>query len=185
MSNQEAKWYIVQIQSGLEKRVIRQLAEKSKQKNLEHMFEEVFVPAQEVVEVRKGKKVNVEKKFFPGYILIKMQPSRDAWLLIRSIDGVYDFLGARGNAGVPQAMTAREVAQMREIKDKISQGAFVSVDPSLFEVGESVKVVDGPFEGFVGVVEEVDQSKSKVKVSVTIFGRPAPIDLDFNQINKV
>ncbi|AZL15942.1 transcription termination/antitermination protein NusG [Rickettsiales endosymbiont of Stachyamoeba lipophora] len=185
MSQQEAKWYIVQIQSGSEKKVIQQLHEKARQRGLSEVFEEVFMPAQEVSEVRRGKKMNVEKKFFPGYILIKMQPNRDAWYLVRSIDGVFDFLGAKGNNGIPQPVAPKDVAQIRDMQEKISQGAYTAVHASTYEIGENVKVIDGPFEGFVGVVEEVDQVKSRLKVSVSIFGRATPIELEYGQVTKV
>lgn len=175
-----AKWYIVHAYSGFEKKVALSIKEQAAQKGLTEMFEEVTVPVEDVVEMRRGKKVATERKFFPGYVLVKMVMNDDTWHLVKSIPKVTGFLGGGGNR--PQPISDREAdaifAQVRE-------GLERPKNTVVFETGEQVKVVDGPFESFVGIVEEVDEEKERLKVSVSIFGRPTPVDLQYTQVEKI
>lgn len=173
------KWYIVYIYSGFEKKVAQAIYKESKQKNLDSSFAEVLVPTEEVVELKKGKKVNSEKRIFPGYVLVKMIMNDDTWHLVRSIDKVTNFLGANNR---PQPVSETEV---KRILQQIEESALSPKHTIAFEVGESVKIISGPFESFVGVVEEVDFEKSRLKLSVSIFGRSTPIELEFAQVVKI
>ncbi len=176
----KGRWYIVHAYSGFEKKVAQTIQENAAQQGLSDMFEEVTVPSEDVLEMRRGKKVATEKKFFPGYVLVKMVMNDASWHLVKSIPKVTGFLGGSGNR--PQPISQKEAdrifAQMQEGMEKPK-------DQVIFEVGEQIKVVDGPFESFVGVIEEVDQEKERIKVSVSIFGRPTPVDLQFPQVEKV
>ncbi len=176
-----ARWYIVHAYSGFEKKVATAIKEQAAQKGLSEKIEDVVVPVEAVVEVRKGKKINAERKFFPGYVIVKMQLSDETWHMIKNLPKVTGFLGG-GGKGRPVPITDKEAesifAQVREGVDK--PGRHIS-----FEVGEQVKINEGPFDGFVGTVEEVDDEKTRVKVSVSIFGRSTPVDLDFTQVEKV
>jgi transcriptional antiterminator NusG len=140
---------------------------------------EVLVPTEQVVEIRKGAKVNAEHKFFPGYILVKMEMSDDTWHVVKDTPRVSGFLGSHNK---PQAITEKEV---QRIMAQIEEGVERPTTQIYFEVGEQVRVNDGPFASFIGVVEEVDNEKSRLKVSVSIFGRYTPVDLDFTQVEKV
>lgn len=175
-----AKWYIVHAYSGFEKKVALTIKEQAAQKGLTEFFEEVTVPVEDVVEMRRGKKVATERKFFPGYVLVKMVMNDDTWHLVKSIPKVTGFLGGGGNR--PQPISNREAdaifAQVRE-------GMERPKNTVVFESGEQVKIVDGPFESFVGIVEEVDEEKERLKVSVSIFGRPTPVDLQYTQVEKI
>ncbi len=176
----KTRWYIVQAHSGFEKKVQQTILENAAQQGLSDAFEEVIVPTEDVVEMRRGKKVSMERKFFPGYILVKMAMSDATWQLVKTIPKVNGFLGGGGNR--PQPVTQAEVDR---IFAQVKEGMDKPKDQMIFEVGEQVKVVDGPFESFVGVIEEVDSEKERVKLSVTIFGRPTPVDLQFSQVEKV
>ncbi len=172
-------WYIVQAHSGFEKKVAQAIAEKAERENLSKCFEQITVPTEAVVEMKKGRKVNTERKFFPGYVLVKMEMNDKAWHLVKSVPKVTGFLGGKGK---PQAISESEVGR---IFLQIEEGLERPKSTVSFEVGESVRINDGPFESFVGVVEEIDEEKETVKVSVSIFGRTTPVELEFSQVEKV
>lgn len=176
-----ARWYIVHAYSGFEKKVSQAIVEQAAQKNLSDKIEEVFVPTEDVVEVRKGKKVNAERKFFPGYVLVKMELSDATWHLIKTLPKVTGFLGG-GGKGRPVPITDREA---EAIFSQVQEGGAKASSSLSFEVGEQVKINEGPFDGFVGAVEEVDDEKQRLKASVSIFGRATPVDLDYTQVERV
>ncbi len=175
------RWYIVHAHSGFEKKIAESIKEQAAKKNITHLIEEVVVPIEEVSEIRRGKKITSERKFFPGYVMVKMELTDETWHMVKNTPKVTGFLGG-GGKGRPVAITEKEAesifAQLRDgiehPKSKVS-----------FEIGENVKIVEGPFESFVGLVEGVDDEKSRVKVSVSIFGRATPVDLEYNQVVKV
>ena len=177
-ANTVAKWYIIQTHSGFEAKVIAKLEDEIKKKNLEDLFEEFLVPTQKVLEIKKGKKVEGEKKFFPGYILVKMAMNDDAWHLVKKTSKVNGFLGA-SNKPVP----LRE-EEAERLLASIKEGVENVVSTISFEIGETVKVADGPFASFNGIVEEVDADRSRLKVAVSIFGRATPVELEYTQVEK-
>ncbi len=174
-----ARWYIVHAHSGFEKKVAQSIEEGAVKKDLSQYFEEVFVPIQTVIEVKKGKKVNVERKFFPGYVMVKMDLNDDTWQLVKNTPRVTGFLGGGGNR--PQPISNAEADSIfKQVQEGID-----SPKPSVeYSVGDNVKIVDGPFESFVGMVEEVEDEKNKLKVAVSIFGRSTPVELDYTQVEK-
>lgn len=173
------RWYVVNVYSGFEKKVAEHVQEQANKQGLADQIEMVLVPTEEVVEVKKGAKVTSERQFFPGYILIKMQLTDELWHLVRHTPKVSGFLGARGKpVPVSQAEVDRILAQVQE-------GVEKPKSTITFEVGEQVRVSEGPFSTFSGIVEEVDEDKQRLKVSVSIFGRSTPIDLDFIQVEKL
>lgn len=173
------KWYIINAASGQEKKVAAAISEKAAEKGMTEFISEVAVPAEETTEIRRGKKVAAEKKFFPGYVMVKMEMNDQAWHLVKNIPKVTGFLGAKDR---PQAISNSEAeaifAQIREGVKRTEEGL-------LFEAGETVKVIDGPFESFAGVVQEVDSAKKKLKVEVSIFGRATPVELEYDQVKKM
>ncbi len=173
------QWYIVHVVSGHEKRVAKLIEEQARKKNLQDYIARVVVPTEEVVEVRRNQKVNVEKKFLPGYILINMEMNEDSWHFVRNIPKVTGFLGS---ATKPSPVSEKEV---QSIFKQMEEGSVVTKNSLIFEVGDSVKINDGPFESFIGVVSDVDDEKSRLKVSVSIFGRSTPVELEFSQVEKV
>jgi transcriptional antiterminator NusG len=174
-----SNWYIVHAYSGFENKVAQSIREEAAKKGLSEQFEDIIVPSEEVIEVKRGKKVPANRNIFPGYVLVKMNLNDHTWSLVRRIPRVSGFLGGKDKPQpVPQAQIEKIFAQIKEGLDK--QGATLS-----FDAGESVKVIDGPFESFVGTVEEVDSEKQRLKVSVSIFGRPTPVELDFAQVVKL
>jgi transcriptional antiterminator NusG len=177
--NSRKRWYIVHAYSGFEKKVAQSIREEAALKNLTDKFEEIVVPTEEVVEVRRGKKVNAERKFFPGYVLVKMDLTDETWHLVKNTQKVTGFLGAKGK---PQAIPD---AEAERILNQVKEGIEHPKPSVIYEVGEQVKVNEGPFESFIGTVEEVDTDRSKVKVAVSIFGRSTPVELDFTQVEKV
>lgn len=174
-----ARWYVVNVYSGSEKKVAESIREQAVLKKMDDRILEVLVPTEQVVEVRKGTKVNAEHKFFPGYILVKMEMSDDTWHVVKDTPRVSGFLGSRNK---PQAISEKEV---QRIMAQIEEGIERPTAQVYYEVGEQVRVTDGPFASFVGIVEDVDNEKSRLKVSVSIFGRYTPVDLDFTQVEKI
>lgn len=174
-----ARWYVLNVYSGSEKKVAESIREQVVLKKMEDKILEVIVPTEEVVEVRKGTKVNSERKFFPGYILIKMEMSDESWHVVMNTPKVTGFLGSRNK---PQPITEAEANRIMTQMEEGVQRPQTLVD---YEVGEQVRVTDGPFASFIGLVEEVDTEKTRLKVSVSIFGRSTPVELEFNQVEKV
>ena len=173
------KWYIVHVVSGHEKKVAKLIEEQARKKDLQEYISKVVVPTEEVTEVRRNQKVNVEKKFLPGYVLIQMKMNDDSWHFVKNIPKVTGFLGSGSK---PSPVGESEV---QHIFKQMEEGSVVTKKALVFEVGESVKINDGPFESFVGLVSDVDEEKSRLKVSVSIFGRATPVDLEFSQVEKV
>ena len=173
------RWYVLHVFSGSEKKVAQSIREQSVTHGLEDQIEEVMVPTEELFEIRKGSKVKTEKKFFPGYILVKMEMTDESWHFIKSQPKVTNFLGAKGK---PVALSEKEATRLLE---QITEGVERPRSNVIYEIGEEVRVSDGPFQSFNGLVEEVDEDKSRLKVTVSIFGRATPVDLDFTQVEKV
>jgi transcriptional antiterminator NusG len=173
------RWYIVHAYTNFERKVAEAIRERAKQANLEHLFEDIVVPTEDVVEVRRGRKVQTERKFLPGYVLVKMEMTDPAFLLIKNTPKVTGFLGAENRATpIPEEEAMRILHQVREGVERPK--------PSVsFEIGEQVRVADGPFASFSGHVEEVDEERARLKVAVSIFGRPTPVELEFGQVEKV
>jgi transcriptional antiterminator NusG len=174
-----SRWYVIHVYSGFEKKVASAIREQAEQKGLGERFEEILVPTEEVVEVKRGAKVSSERKFFPGYVLIKVDLDDETWHLVKNTAKVTGFLGGRGR---PSPISDAEAARiMRQVQEGIERPK-----PSItFEIGEQVRVADGPFTSFNGVVEEVDEEKSRIKVAVSIFGRATPVELEYSQVEKV
>jgi len=173
------RWYIVHAYSNFERKVAEAIKERAKAQGLEGQFEEVLVPTEDVVEVRRGRKISTERKFFPGYVLVKMEMTDPAFLLIKNTPKVTGFLGA-DNKAIP--ITEEEAMRiLHQVKDGVERPK-----PTVtYEVGENVKVADGPFESLMGVVEEIDEERARLKVAVMIFGRQTRVDLEFGQVQKV
>lgn len=172
------RWYIVHAYSNFEKKVAEAIKERAAQMGLEDHFEEVLVPMEEVVEVRRGRKVNAERKFFPGYVLVKMDMTDQAYHLIKDTPKVTGFLGT-DNKPIPISE-----AEAGRILHQVQEGVERPKSSITFEVGEQVKVADGPFASFSGLVEEVDEERARLKVTVSIFGRATPVELEYNQVEK-
>ncbi|MBR1398748.1 MAG: transcription termination/antitermination protein NusG [Alphaproteobacteria bacterium] len=174
-----ARWYVVNVYSGSEKKVAESIREQAMLKKMDDRILEVLVPTENVVEIRKGAKVNAERKFFPGYILVKMEMSDECWLVIKNTPRVSGFLGSRNK---PQPISEAEV---QKIMAQITEGIERPQVEVSFETGEQIRVTDGPFASFVGIVEDIDTEKSRLKVSVSIFGRYTPVELEFSQVEKI
>jgi transcriptional antiterminator NusG len=173
------RWYVVHVYSGFEKKIAQQIKEQAAQKGLADQFDEVLVPSEEIVELRRGQKVNAERKFFPGYVLVKMELTDDAWHLVKDTPKVTGFLGTKLR---PSPITEAEAERIL----KQSQEGVERPRPAiLFEIGEQVRVADGPFTSFNGTIEDVDEERGRVKVSVSIFGRSTPVELEYSQVEKV
>ncbi|MQQ10183.1 transcription termination/antitermination protein NusG [Epibacterium sp. SM1979] len=172
------RWYSVSVLSNFEKKIAEQIRAEVIEKGLEDEIDEVLVPTEEVIEVRRGKKVTTERRFMPGYVLVHMEMSDRGYHLISSINRVTGFLGPQG-----RPMPMRD-AEVNGILNRVSENEEAPRTLITFEVGEKVKVNDGPFEDFDGMVEEVDDDNQKLKVTVSIFGRETPVELDFTQVNK-
>lgn len=174
------KWYVVHAYSGYEKSVQRALLERIARAGMEDSFGEILVPVEEVVEMKSGQKSISERKFFPGYVLVEMDMSDESWHLVKDTNKVTGFVG--GSVMKPTPISAKEV---QNILNQIQEGIEKPKPKVLFEAGEAIRVKDGPFTDFHGNVEDVNYDKSKLRVSVSIFGRPTPVELDFNQVEKV
>jgi transcriptional antiterminator NusG len=174
-----SRWYVIHVYSGFEKKVATAIREQAEQKSLAERFEEILVPTEEVVEVKRGAKVSSERKFFPGYVLIKMDLDDETWHLVKNTADLTFFCPP---PPPPSPISDAEAARiMRQVQEGIERPK-----PSItFEIGEQVRVADGPFTSFNGVVEEVDEEKSRIKVAVSIFGRATPVELEYSQVEKV
>ena len=173
------QWYVVHAYSGFEKKVAQSLQEQSIAKGMDEFFEDILVPTEEVVEMRRGSKVNSERKFFPGYVLVKMDLNEDSYHLVKNTPKVTGFLGA-GNKPVPISK-----AEADRILHQVKEGVERPKPSVTFEIGEEVRVNDGPFQSFNGQVEDVDEERARLKVSVSIFGRSTPVELEYGQVEKL
>jgi transcriptional antiterminator NusG len=173
------RWYVVNVYSGFEKKVVQSIEEQAEKAGMSRFFGEMLVPSEEVVEVRRGSKINVEKNYFPGYVLVKMILNDETWHLVRNIHRVASFLGSKGK---PMPISEAEVSRiLNQVKESVEKPRHTYT----FEIGEQIRVCDGPFSSFNGIVEEVENDKGRLKVSVMIFGRPTPVELEFNQVQKM
>ena len=179
MSSENKRWYVVHAYSGYEKRVIAGLQEAIERNGVEDLFGDILVPTEEVVEIRDGKKRKSERKFYPGYVLVNMVMNDETWHLVKSTPRVLGFIG--GTADKPAPITQREAD---EILQRVESGVDKPRPKTVFEPGEMVRVTDGPFADFNGVVEEVNYEKSRLQVAVLIFGRSTPVELEFGQVEK-
>ena len=177
----KTRWYVIQTQSNYEKRVQAQIREKTILHGLEKYVDEVLIPTEEVVEVRKGEKKSSERKFFPGYVLVKVNLTDEVWHMIKSTNNVLGFVGAeRGSKPLP--ISQKEADRiLKQMEDGVEAPRTVVN----FEVGEEIRVIDGPFSSFQGVIEGIEEERAKLKVSVSIFGRSTPIELDYGQVEKI
>ncbi|MBS1188096.1 MAG: nusG [Burkholderiaceae bacterium] len=174
------RWYVVHAYSGMEKSVRRALLDRVERAGMQDMFGQILVPTEEVVEVKGGQKSVTERRFFPGYILVEMEMTDDTWHLVKNTNKVTGFIGGKSNKPTP--VPAREI---EKIMQQMQDGVEKPRPKVLYEVGELVRIKDGPFSDFNGNVEEVNYEKSRVRVSVTIFGRATPVELEFGQVEKV
>lgn len=173
------RWYVVNVYSGFENKVMETIYEQAEKKGMRDRFEQILIPSEEVTEVRRGQKVAVDRKYFPGYILIKMDLADDTWNLVRDTPRVSSFLGPRGKPlPISDAEIARILKQAQDSSEKL-------VRLHAFEIGESVRITDGPFTSFTGEVSDIDQERGRLKVAVMIFGRSTPVELEFNQVDRV
>lgn len=173
------RWYVVHAFSGFENQVKRSLEERISRKGMADMFGQILVPTEEVVEMRDGQKRKSDRKFFPGYVLVQMEMNDDSWHLVKEVPRVMGFIGGTGDRPAP--ISEKEALA---ILHRVEEGAEKPRPKVLFEVGELVRITDGPFNDFNGVVEEIDYEKSRLRVEVTIFGRSTPVELEFGQVEK-
>ena len=174
-----AQWYVIHVYSGFEKKVAQSIEEQAKQAGMADTIEQVLVPVEEVVEMRRGSKINAERKFFPGYVLVKMEMTDESWHLVKNTPKVTDFLGDKGR---PIPISDSEA---QHIMHQVQEGIERPKSSVPFEVGEQVRVCDGPFNTFNGMVEEVDEERARLKVAVSIFGRATPVELEYAQVAKL
>ena len=172
------RWYVIHVYSGFEKKVAESINEQARQKGMEEFFDQVLVPTEEVVELRRGQRVNAERKFFPGYVLIKMDMNDETWHLVKNTPKVTGFLGNRKPSPISEKEAERILQQVQEGVDRPKPSV-------IFEIGEQVRVADGPFTSFNGLVEEVDEERARLKVAVSIFGRSTPVELEYSQVEKL
>ena len=173
------RWYVVNTHSGFEKKVAQSIEEQAQKKGIIDHFKKVLVPLEEVTELRKGRKVNTERKFFPGYVLINMNMTDEAWHLVKDTPKVSGFLGGSGK---PAPITESEANQ---ILDQVKEGITKIKDTIIYQIGETVRVIDGPFSSFNGLVEDIDTEKQRLKIAVSIFGRSTPVELEYSQVEKI
>ncbi len=174
-----SRWYVIHVYSGFENKVAQSIREQTKQHNMEDAILDVQVPTEEVVRMRRGTKVSSQRKFFPGYVLVNMEMTDESWHLIKNTPKVTGFLGGRGQPSPISDAEAERI--MHQVKEGIERPKPLIT----FEVGEQVRVADGPFASFNGLVEDVDEEKARLKVSVSIFGRATPVDLEYSQVEKL
>ena len=177
-ANPNHKWYIVHAYSNFEKKVAESIREQAKNQGLDDCFSEILVPTEDVIEIRRGRKINAERKFFPGYVLVKMDLSDEAYHLVKNTPKVTGFLGSGLK---PMPVSEREVAR---IIGAIEEGVERPKPTITFEIGETVRVIDGPFASFSGAVEQVDEERARLRVTVSIFGRATPVELEYSQVEK-
>ena len=173
------RWYVIHVYSGFERKVAQSIEEQAKQAGMTDVIERVLVPIEEVVEIRRGSKVNAERKFFPGYVLVNMEMTDETWHLVKNTPKVTGFLGGRGRP------TPISEAEAERIMRQVQEGIERPKPAITFEIGEQVRVCDGPFNSFNGFVEDVDEERARVKVAVSIFGRATPVELEYSQVEKL
>lgn len=173
------RWYVIHVYSGFERKVAASIQEQAQKKDMQDKFAEILIPTEEVIEIRRGAKVSAERKFFPGYVLIKMELSDETWHLVKSTPKVTGFLGSRDRPSpISEDEAMRILTQMKEGVERPKHSIS-------FEIGEQVRVTDGPFTTFSGMVEGVDLEKNRLRVAVSIFGRSTPVELEYSQVEKV
>ena len=175
----ESRWYVLHAYSGYEKKVAENIMEQANKLGISQFIEEVSVPTQNIVEVKRGVRVNSERKIFPGYILIKMNLNDDTWHIIKNTPKLSGFLGAKGKP-IPISN-----AEAKRISEQVIDGVERSRPAVMYDIGEEVKVIDGPFASFNGEIEQIDEEKARLRVAVSIFGRLTPVDLEYSQVEKV
>ena len=174
----ESRWYVLHAYSGYEKKVAENIVEQSNKLGISQFIEEVSIPTQNIVEVKRGTRVNTERKFFPGYILIKMVLNDDTLHIIKNTPKLSGFLGSKGK---PSPISN---AEANRITEQVIEGAENPIPSVIYEIGEQIKVIDGPFASFNGQIEQIDEEKARLKVAVSIFGRPTPVELEYSQVEK-
>jgi transcriptional antiterminator NusG len=173
------RWYVIHVYSGFERKVAGSIREQAGKSGMQDLIPEVLVPTEEVVELRRGQKVNAERKFFPGYVLARMEMTDETWHLVKNTPKVTGFLGSRGR---PMPISDEEA---QRILHQVQEGVERPKPSVSFEIGERIRVADGPFASFEGNVEEVDEERARLKVAVSIFGRATPVELEYGQVEKV
>ncbi|MFO1154923.1 MAG: transcription termination/antitermination protein NusG [Rhodospirillales bacterium] len=173
------RWYVIHVYSGFERKVAQSIEEQARQAGMGDRIPQVMVPMEQIVEVRRGKAVNADRKFFPGYVLVQMEMTDDTWHLVKNTPKVTGFLGSRGR---PTPISDTEAER---ILSQVQEGIERPKPSIIFEIGEQVRVCDGPFTSFSGLVEEVDEARSRLKVAVSIFGRSTPVELEYAQVEKL